>query len=128
MAVDYRREGDREKARLLYDPARVDPAAWLADRIGDVTILAAAPAPAGVWGITIVPRVGLPSPISTAPPEPPDIVKRRVLAAYRHAALLSNCLRVFGGAPAEEPPAWPGPMLFAVLNAPVIARACRSDE
>ena len=36
----YRRHGNRgPAARLLYDPARIDPATWLAERLGDVTIL-----------------------------------------------------------------------------------------
>ena len=36
----YRRRGSRGPAgRLLYDPARTDPATWLADHIGDVAIL-----------------------------------------------------------------------------------------
>src|SRR5690242_20309229 len=40
LSVGYRRTGSRgPAARLLFDPARVDPAAWLAERIGDVTIL-----------------------------------------------------------------------------------------
>jgi hypothetical protein len=40
----YRRTGSRgPAARLLYDPARVDPVAWLTERLGPVTILAEAP-------------------------------------------------------------------------------------
>jgi hypothetical protein len=40
LSVSYRRTGSRgPAARLLYDPARIDPATWLAARIGDVTIL-----------------------------------------------------------------------------------------
>ena len=40
LSVAYRRTGSRGPAgRLLYDPARIDPAAWLAERIGEVTIL-----------------------------------------------------------------------------------------
>ena len=38
LSVPYRRTGSRgPAARLLYDPARIDPAAWLAQRIGEVT-------------------------------------------------------------------------------------------
>src|SRR3954451_1973445 len=40
LSVAYRRTGSRGPAgRLLYDARRVDPAAWLAERIGPVTIL-----------------------------------------------------------------------------------------
>ena len=40
LSLAYRRAGSRGPAgRLLYDPARIDPAAWLAERIGEVTIL-----------------------------------------------------------------------------------------
>ena len=40
LSIAYRRTGSRgPAARLLYDQARVAPAAWLAERIGEVTIL-----------------------------------------------------------------------------------------
>jgi putative DNA primase/helicase len=35
----YRLTGERQAGRLLYDPARIDPAAWLTERLGPVTIL-----------------------------------------------------------------------------------------
>jgi hypothetical protein len=36
----YRRRGTRGPAgRLLYDPARIDPRDWLAERLGEVTVL-----------------------------------------------------------------------------------------
>ncbi len=39
-AIGYRRRGARGPAgELLYDPTRIDPAAWLKDRIGDVVVV-----------------------------------------------------------------------------------------
>ena len=39
-SIPYRRTGSRGPApRLLYDPARIDPAAWLTEKLGEVTIL-----------------------------------------------------------------------------------------
>jgi len=38
-AIGYRRRGQRGPAgELLYDPTRIDPLAWLKDRIGDVVV------------------------------------------------------------------------------------------
>jgi hypothetical protein len=37
----YRLDGERKSARLLYDPRRVEPAAWLRERLGDVAVLSA---------------------------------------------------------------------------------------
>ena len=40
LSLPYRRTGTRgPAARLLFDPARIEPAAWLAERVGPVTIL-----------------------------------------------------------------------------------------
>jgi hypothetical protein len=40
LSIAYRRTGSRgPAARLLFVPARIDPVAWLRERIGDVTIL-----------------------------------------------------------------------------------------
>jgi hypothetical protein len=37
LVCQYRRHGSRGPAgRLLYDPARIDPEAWLTERLGDV--------------------------------------------------------------------------------------------
>jgi putative DNA primase/helicase len=39
-AIGYRREGARGPAgKLLYDATRIDPVAWLAERIGEVEVL-----------------------------------------------------------------------------------------
>jgi len=47
LALPYRRGGTRgPPGRLLYDPARIDPGVWLAERLGDVTVLRDAPATA----------------------------------------------------------------------------------
>jgi hypothetical protein len=39
LSATYRKDGTRGPAgRLLYDPRRVEPAAWLTERLGDVTV------------------------------------------------------------------------------------------
>ena len=40
LSLPYRRTGSRGlKTLLLFDPAKIDPAAWLAEKLGEVTIL-----------------------------------------------------------------------------------------
>jgi hypothetical protein len=40
LTAHYRKGGSRgPPGRLLYDPARIDPEAWLRERLGDVTVL-----------------------------------------------------------------------------------------
>ena len=66
-SVAYRRTGSRgPRARLLYDPARIDPAAWLAERIGDITILGEAEPLVGDAGLGVC--VGLSLPAIELPP------------------------------------------------------------
>jgi hypothetical protein len=50
LSVAYRRPGSRGPAgRLLYDPERIDPSAWLAEHLGaTVTAEALRPAPRGI--------------------------------------------------------------------------------
>jgi hypothetical protein len=47
LVCQYRKRGSRgPPGRLLYDPARIDPRAWLTERLGEVIVLPAAAEPA----------------------------------------------------------------------------------
>jgi hypothetical protein len=62
LSIAYRRTGSRGPAsRLLYDPPRIDSAAWLAERIGDVTILGEAEPLVADAGLGVCIRLSLPA-------------------------------------------------------------------
>jgi hypothetical protein len=139
-AIAYRRAGSSgPAARLLFNPARVEPGAWLRARIGDVVILdEAAPAarepaepftePAAAEAELVVKqpaewvgwRAPLPWPPPPEPPGPPSRPRVSLRGLYFRAAVISN--RLWAGPPTPEPPYWPSPMLFWVQSGAAFAR------
>ncbi|HEX2152021.1 MAG TPA: hypothetical protein VHG31_08500, partial [Stellaceae bacterium] len=102
----YRRPGSRgPAARLLYDPARIDPAAWLAARIGPVTILSEAEPLVGDAGLGVC--IGLSPPAIELPPDNIALAARGDSRAPGTARAAGTALLRIG--PPPPPPPSPNP-------------------